>query len=69
MDADGKNQKRLTDDPALDDSPTWSPDGTSIAFVSRRDENAELYVMDTEGGNLRRLTNTKTLETAPNWGR
>ena len=36
MDAYGGNQKNLTNHPADDRQPDWSPDGTKIAFVSRR---------------------------------
>ena len=32
MNADGSNQVNLTNDPANDFAPTWSPDGTRIAF-------------------------------------
>src|SRR5437016_6050780 len=34
MNADGTNQVRLTNNSVVDDHPTWSPDGTKIAFVS-----------------------------------
>lgn len=37
--------RRLTYDSALDERPTWSPDGGYIAFASRRDGDREIYVM------------------------
>ena len=58
MDSDGGNQVRLTNHPANDSHPSWSPDGKKIAFVSDRNNKADhIYVMDSEGQNLMRLTN------------
>ena len=57
MDADGKNQRRLTNHPATDFSPSWSPDGQKIAFSSYRNGgNIQIYVMDSDGQNPIRLT-------------
>ena len=57
MGADGSNKRPLTDHPAYDGQPCWSPDGKKIAFSSNREENLmEVYLMDTDGRNQKRLT-------------
>jgi TolB protein len=57
MDVDGSNPTNLTNNPAEDVSPAWSPDGSKIAFLSDRDANYEIYVMDANGSNPTMLTN------------
>ena len=60
MNADGSDQTRLTNNPAPDSGPSWSPDGKKIAFMSRSDENLdiiEIYVMNTDGSMQNKLTN------------
>jgi Tol biopolymer transport system component len=53
---DGRGQRNLTQNPALDYAPTPSPDGRRIAFFSTRTGRGELYVMDADGSHVRRLT-------------
>jgi len=58
MNADGNNQIRLTNHPEADFQPSWSPDGSRIAFVSDRNGgNDQIYVMDSSGKNVEKLTN------------
>jgi dipeptidyl aminopeptidase/acylaminoacyl peptidase len=48
--------------------PTWSPDGTQIAFTSTRDGTGEIYTMDSDdGGNQTRLTDTVAVNRQPSW--
>lgn len=43
--AGGSNYIRLTMDPASDTYPKWSPDGNSIAFISTRTGNGDIYLI------------------------
>ncbi|HKZ81001.1 MAG TPA: DUF4214 domain-containing protein [Pyrinomonadaceae bacterium] len=67
MDADGGGQTRLTENPAEDYSPGWSPDGTRLVFVSARDGNPEIYVMQADGSGQTRLTNNTADDLSPSW--
>ncbi len=67
MDADGKNERRLTNHLAADEWPGWSPDGRYITFSSNRDGNGEIYVMDADGTDIRRLTNNPAYDWFPVW--
>jgi Tol biopolymer transport system component len=76
MNADGSRQKRLTHekgDPATPQGlffqvePAWSPDGTQIAFSSKRDGASHVFVMRADGSDTRRLTETKLDDANPAW--
>jgi Tol biopolymer transport system component len=68
MNADGSDQRQLTDAATINVRPNWSPDGSRIAFASDRAGNFELFTIAPDGTNRRRLTFTETSqEDNPNW--
>lgn len=68
IDSDGRNERRLTDDPGDELAPTWSPDGTRIVFSSHRDGNDyELYVLNVDGTCLTQLTDNGEWDWSPSW--
>ena len=58
---------RLTNDPALDAEPAWSPDGSRITFISDRDENFEIHVMNAVGSGTSRVTDEAAQDVAHDW--
>jgi Tol biopolymer transport system component len=58
---------RLTVNPAFDWSPSWSSDGSKIAFHSEHDGKSEIYVMDADGSNQTRLTDNPAGDGYPSW--
>jgi serine/threonine protein kinase/Tol biopolymer transport system component len=56
MDADGRNQKQLTDDAYYERSPSVTPDGRYVIFDSFRSGTQELWRIDIDGSNLKQLT-------------
>jgi len=55
IDVDGSNLRRLTENSFWDLYPAWSPDGTKIAFLSKRDHDLDIYLMDKNGDNVQKL--------------
>ena len=43
-----------------DNSPAWSPDGRTLAFLSSRDGNSQVYLLSMEGGEAKKLTTLST---------
>ncbi|MBK6830633.1 MAG: PD40 domain-containing protein [Flavobacteriales bacterium] len=65
----GGEPRKLTTAQAGDGSPTWSPDGTRIAFVSKRGEDkvAALYVIRTDGGEAEKILELPFALSDPRW--
>jgi Tol biopolymer transport system component len=77
LNADGGSRKRFSDrDDGVSTSPreiffqiepAWSPDGSLIAFTSRRAGAQNVYVMRADGTMTRRLTSTTANDANPSW--
>jgi Tol biopolymer transport system component len=66
---DGTGSVPLASSPFEDSLAFWSPDGTTIAFSSRRvDSAADVHLMDSFGNNVVDITNRPGVEDSwPNW--
>jgi dipeptidyl aminopeptidase/acylaminoacyl peptidase len=62
--------RQLTDSPGFDRAPGWSPDGTSLAFNSRREphpDRPQIYVLDVATGQQSRVTDSPLEEQRATW--
>lgn len=66
-DADGQNVVSLlvSKEPII--SPTWSPDGTRLAYVSFESKKPVIYVQQVQGGARHVAANFKGSNSAPAW--
>jgi Tol biopolymer transport system component len=69
INANGSNQKQLTDNDAIDDMPAWSADGTTLVFTSNRRQidHFEIFTMNSDGGGVKRLTNSQWDDNSPSF--
>ena len=51
--------RQLTQDSSSNTSPSWSPDGTQIAFLSDRCGKQQVFLLPSEGGEAQQLTHLK----------
>jgi Tol biopolymer transport system component len=80
--ADGSDPQKLTDDPSparaglpvpqgglpnSDADPSWSPDGSQIAFRRYTTEGREIWVMNSDGTGRTALTDNPAYDDAPDW--
>jgi len=65
---DGSNRRNITNNPAIDYSPTWSPSGSQIAFVSDRYGGvSQIYYCDADGSNIQRIIREGGDADVPAW--
>jgi TolB protein len=66
-DADGENAQAALSSPEPIISPTWSPDGAQLAYVSFESRKPVVYVHEVATGRRRLLANFKGSNSAPAW--
>lgn len=68
LDERGRPLRNLTHHESDDLDPSWSPDGSHLAFVSNRSGNPQIYMMKADGSDVQRLTWAGAYNTGPDWG-
>jgi TolB protein len=58
---------RLTNDPAIDTSPSYSPDASRLVFNSDRGGSQQIYVMNADGSNVQRISYGEGRYGTPVW--
>jgi TolB protein len=65
---DGSGSRRLTNSPAAEFDPSWSPDGRKIAYRRETPNTApDIYVMNADGSTKRNVTKGATEGISPAW--
>lgn len=62
-----ESEVNLTNNPAEDENPDISPDGSKIAFSSSREGTPHIYVMNVDGSGLVKLTDEPLGDMSPRW--
>lgn len=63
----GARRRRLTKSWGIDVSPSWSPDGKQLAFVSERYASPQIFLMNADGSGQTRLTFKGDYNQEPRW--
>jgi TolB protein len=66
-DADGENARIMVESPEPIMSPSWSPDGRKLAYVSFEKDKSEIYVQTLRSGARRRVSSRAGVNGAPSW--
>ncbi len=63
----GKVLRRITKNDGIDLSPTFSPDGRYVAYVSERSGQPQIFTQAIESGAIKRVTFSGNYNTQPAW--
>jgi Tol biopolymer transport system component len=65
IDADGRNLRRLTNNPGNEGEPAWMPDGKHIVYTSTTGATTQVAIASIEGSDNRQLTFGPSRNTSP----
>jgi len=66
---DGTGERRLTNNTYFDAYPSFSPDGSKVIFLSKRNGTLDLYVMNVDGSDQLLLYDSGGHDADVDWGR
>jgi TolB protein len=67
MDLRSRRLRQLTNTPAINTAPSYSPDGSQIVFESDRGGTQQIYVMNADGSGQNRISFGKGRYSTPVW--
>jgi Tol biopolymer transport system component len=65
--SDSTNEIQLTNTDAPKHEAIWSPDESTIAFVSEEDGTLQIYIMNSDGSNIRKLSQNPDWNLSPHF--
>ena len=69
MDADGSNNRQITDNGAANFGPFWHPSGEKILFASNMDDESgrefDIYMVNVDGTGLEQITDSPGFDGFP----
>ncbi|MGI9307624.1 MAG: Tol-Pal system beta propeller repeat protein TolB, partial [Gammaproteobacteria bacterium] len=66
-DSDGENARVIMESKEPIMSPSWSPDGRKLVYVSFENQNSQIYVQVLRTGARKRVSARKGVNSAPSW--
>ena len=67
FDVETRDLRQWTYSAKSEQSPRWSPDGRTLAFLSDRDETTQIFLMPANGGEAMKLTSAKNAVETLHW--